>query len=134
LAAKEGRLNSLKKLIAADVDLHYCDPITGEYALHIAAQYGQVEIARLLIAAGVDVNAKCSKFGNTALHKSAIYSQVGVATLLLKQKASLDRVNDMGRTPLCIAVKVGAENLCWVHLVSGADPNFCDMFLLDFQP
>jgi hypothetical protein len=41
LAAKEGRLNSLKNLIAADVDLHYCDPITGENAFHIAAQYGK---------------------------------------------------------------------------------------------
>jgi ankyrin repeat protein len=60
LAAKEGRLNSLKKLIAADVDLHYYDLSTGENALHIAAQYGQVEIAGLLIAAGLDVNAKCS--------------------------------------------------------------------------
>jgi hypothetical protein len=67
-------------------------------------------------------------------HKEHIINwfRVGVATLLLKQKASVDWVNDMGRTPLCIAVKVGAENLCWVLLVSGADPNFCDMFLLDF--
>lgn len=52
--------------------------------------------------------------------------------MLLKQKTSVDLVNDMGRTPLCIAVKVGAENLCWMLLVSGADPKFCDLFLLDF--
>lgn len=56
-AAKEGRLKFLKKLIAAEVDVHYCGPSTGQNALHVAAQYGQLEIAELLIATGVDINA-----------------------------------------------------------------------------
>jgi Ankyrin repeats (many copies) len=44
---REVRLKFLKKLIAADVDVNYCDPSTGENVFHVAAQYGQLEIAEL---------------------------------------------------------------------------------------
>jgi ankyrin repeat protein len=55
-----------------------------------------------------------------------------VVKLLLKQEASIDWTTDMRRTPLCIAVKAGAEDLCKVLLINGVDPNSCDVFSMDF--
>jgi ankyrin repeat protein len=121
-AAREGRIDDVKALLAAGASVDERDPSTGATALCVAAASGQNEVVKLLLSLGADVNAE-SKDGDTALMWAAQSPQSPILKLLLEKGAKVNARNKIGRTALLFAL--GAEDIRNTTdlLENGADPN-----------
>jgi uncharacterized protein len=73
-AARDGRVEDLRQLLAAGADVNAIDA-RGKTALMVASCRGHTEIVTALIAAGAEVNARDSD-SNTALIYAAYFSQL----------------------------------------------------------
>lgn len=105
---------------------------TGKVPIVYAAALGYTGIVHRLLDTGVDVN---TRYGNdlTALMWAAGYADgAGVAdaekvvTLLLDRHASIDAVDNRGRTPLMIAAENGHAEMVDLLISRGADPALKD--------
>ena len=71
VAAQEGHLTVVTKLIAAGADVDKATTDDGSTPLYIAAQSGHLTVVMKLIAAGADVNKARTTDGSTPLYIAA---------------------------------------------------------------
>lgn len=95
LAAEAGRVEAVKRLLAAGADANGLTGGTRASALQWAAEKGRLEVARALLAAGAEVNA-ASRNGDTALHRAVAGRHAEVAELLLAAGARAGVENRKG--------------------------------------
>jgi ankyrin repeat protein len=122
--AAEGRIDDLRRLIAAGVDLQ----ATGREkvpAIYAAAEAGRVEAVEALLAAGADPDSLSSQ--RTPLWIAADRGHLDVVRLLLDAGASRDAADRRGEWPLFRAVAGGhravARALLEAGTVLGTHPN-----------
>ena len=118
-AAELGRVEDVRRHLAAGTDVNARGGITGLTALHRAAFHGRVAVAALLIEAGADVNA-ASRGGETPLHSTVYWEHREIAELLLANGAALDARLDNGQTPLDWAEQLGASGMARLFRRHGA--------------
>lgn len=102
-AAQSGDLETLKALIAQNVNVDVQDDDDDSTALICAAYLGQIDVIKLLIGCGADLNIQ-NKWGNTALVLAAASGHVECVKLLIDAGADLDIKNNSERTALGEAV------------------------------
>ena len=107
LAAFEGRLDDVKKLVAKEpTALRLRDPEQHATALHWAVSNGQRTVANFLLAHGADIESK-GKQGWTPLHTAAYSGDTRMVTLLLVRGANIEAVDNANGTALLKAVGRG---------------------------
>jgi ankyrin repeat protein len=101
-AAKAGKTELIKALLATDPALVHARDTDGSTPLHCATWKGHPHAAALLIAAGANVNAHNSNehWGTTPLHAAAHANQAAIAQLLIDSGADVNAKDMVGRTPL----------------------------------
>jgi ankyrin repeat protein len=80
-AVEHGKIEDVKKLLAAHVNVNWQDPQYGYTALIEAASKGEKEIVQLLLDAGADINIR-NKEGATALDRAKNNDRFSVIPLL----------------------------------------------------
>ncbi|XP_067173577.1 ankyrin repeat domain-containing protein 7-like, partial [Apteryx mantelli] len=85
-----------------------------------AVQCQQEECVAILLAHGADPNL-ADVNGSTALHLAAIAPNTSLAGQLLEHNARIDARNEMGYTPLALAVSEHHEEMVEFLLKKGAD-------------
>ena len=118
-----GRINKVRELCDAGVDVNAVHPIFGHTAIMLACFHGRLEIARLLIDKGGDVNAHGYN-GSTALSKACVKGHLEVVRLLLDKGANVNatQTND-GQTALMWASRHGHLEVVRLLIDKGADRN-----------
>ncbi|KAM0489968.1 hypothetical protein ACHAP8_012031 [Fusarium lateritium] len=114
----------LECLVAAGCDVSKAS-VSGETALHRAAQFNLSEVVVWLLGTGSKISAKDAQW-KTALHVAASFNAVLVIEKFLSHSAQLNTVTIDGRTPLHCASQAGADNSVITLLDAGADPNKTD--------
>ncbi len=112
-------------LLDASADPNKRSPYDGP--LHVAARLGLAEIAISLIEAGADI--ELPGFGGVhPLHAATVAEQGKVVALLLSRGASVDALDNTGRTALLSFLASDATDLATLKelLTSGADANLLD--------
>jgi len=156
-AAEHGDLDAIRQQLknAADINLPDNGPIippgkkaddpiykhaivTGDCALHKAAQNGHVEAVNLLFLSDAQLENK-DRLGSTALHRAVSHNQIAVVRKLLEPglDADLFARNNIGNTPIHIASYCGYLEIAKVLLEHGAyrlkdTPNRVGMTPLDY--
>ncbi|GAB3678336.1 ankyrin repeat domain-containing protein [Salinisphaera aquimarina] len=123
LAAENGRLDIVRRLIQADAQLEARDGRNGFTALHWAAERYRPAIARALIAAGAAVNAE-NKWNQTPLWQASWQADQGnteIAHILVSGGADIHRADEHGNTPLLMAARAGHRPMVDYLLTLGAD-------------
>ena len=99
-AAKDGKPDTVKELLAANADVEARDG-RGRTPLNYCCQSsGHVGVATLLLDRGAAVNMRCRESGATDLHDCVYWNHLGVAELLVDRGAPVDARDDGGWTPL----------------------------------
>ncbi|OBS20336.1 hypothetical protein FPOA_06708 [Fusarium poae] len=114
----------LESLVAAGCDV-FKATLSGETALHRAAQFNLDDTVTWLLEKGSNVSAKDAHF-NTPLHIAASFNAVLVIETLLSHDAQLNAVTVDGQTSLHCASQAGANDSVIALLDAGADPNKTD--------
>lgn len=129
IAARDGDVATVERLIAADADLNaYHDGLT---PLMFAAMNGELEIARLLIDAGADLNRTSDDYG-PALGVAAMAfiepeeGPTALVELLIEKGASLELGNGSRMTPLMFAAREGKADVVRTLLDHGANASHQD--------
>lgn len=103
LAVQEGQTNVLEFLLSRGARLDIKD--NNNYTpLHWAVMLGFKDIARLLISNGADVNDRGLN-RMTPLHDAAYNGHKEIANMLIANGAKLDAKDELGNTPLDLAVE-----------------------------
>lgn len=89
LAADEGRIEDVKKLLSAKADVNVLD-LDFETALMRAAKKGHIEIVKILMEADADVNLS-SKYGWTALNYAVYENHFEIAKLIISAGADINK-------------------------------------------
>jgi Notch-like protein len=85
--------------------------LTGETPLHMAARYSRADAAKRLLEAGANPNTEDLK-GRTPLHAAIAADARGVFEILLRHRATnLNAQDELGFTPLILAVKNSVEDM-----------------------
>ena len=101
---------------------HFKEIERDEQSLWIVAKCGDKKGMENLLSTGLlDVNYMLQ--GSTPLHQAARKGHGSVVQILLYNGADIERENDMGKTPLLIAVSSRQINVICRLLDKGADPN-----------
>jgi ankyrin repeat protein len=80
-----------------------------------------VEIAEMLIASGYEKCVNEAVNNIAPLFYAIVYNQERMTALLINHKADVNAVYDKGRTPLNVAIDVGALNLAELLINKGAN-------------
>jgi len=121
LAAKEGRTEEVRRLMANGADLAATNDETGETALHVAGRMGQAAVAQLLADGGADMEAREPR-GHTPLHSAA--GHPAVVKVLLQAGAEVEAKNGEGCKPLHEAAsgkEIGHAEVTKMLLDAGSD-------------
>jgi len=115
LAAGRGHLEVVRTLIQAGADVNW-EATHGQTALNVAAHMGHHEVLKALIEAGADVNQKVKSSqvserfqGATALFFATESDSSETIKTLLQSGSDLNSINQMGMTPLMLAIN--SDNL-----------------------
>ncbi len=119
LAAREGKPNVVRTILAARPRLHIRNPL-GESALMLATILGHTEIAKLLIDAGAPVD----QGGWTPLIYAAARNRVDIARLLIAKGANVNAAAENGTTALMMAAREGQLPILLLLLEHGADAKY----------
>ena len=120
LASRVGRVEFVKSLRWAGVDLARTSVAGRNMAIHESSENGHVELVEYLIAAGADVNAK-GRRDRTPLHQAALEGHVDVVALLLENGAHVDAQDSWNDTPLHKAASQGRVQVVKRLLEAGAE-------------
>ncbi|XP_055671132.1 ankyrin repeat and death domain-containing protein 1A isoform X2 [Falco peregrinus] len=101
LAAKNGHLSVLQKIVDIGVDLDGKN-LEGLTALHLAAEGGHSDCVKLLLETGADVNAQTQKMN--CLHYAALHGYEEIARILMDAGIHTDAVNHQNASATHIAV------------------------------
>jgi len=89
IAANDGDLEKVKKLIEEGYDIHAFDSDLSFTPLHYAVNSGNIEVAKYLISLGANVNAnEEEKIGETPLGEVAANCSYEMAEMLVKAGAN----------------------------------------------
>lgn len=101
-AAKQGELEKVKSLLAADAGLVNATDTDGSTPLHCATWKGHHHVVAFLLASGADVNAQNlnTHWGTTPLHAAAHANQATIAQLLIEHGAEVNAKDLDGKTPM----------------------------------
>lgn len=125
-AAREGDLELVRTMVAADAELVRATDDSDRTPLHLAAAYGHEQIIGFLLASGADVDAR-EEDGETPLHYAAWRSRLEAGRLLIGGGADVEIRNHWGRTPLLIVAReTGNVDMANVLLEAGALVNVRD--------
>lgn len=97
-AARDGTLQEVEKMLAADKNLINSRTELGSTPLHIAATRSNPEIAKLLLAKGADINAKDNN-GAVPLHIAAYTGKKELVELFLGKGADVYAKDFHNETP-----------------------------------
>ncbi|KAJ4448639.1 hypothetical protein ANN_00029 [Periplaneta americana] len=103
LAAREGRQDACRALLAAGARPDVKERPSGRTALHVAAFWGRPAVCELLLAAGARPNEPADAYQWTALHWAAWFGRAPVVQLLLQHGAERGARDKQGRTALDLA-------------------------------
>ncbi|KAJ6031137.1 Mg2+ transporter protein CorA-like/Zinc transport protein ZntB [Penicillium herquei] len=127
LAAKCNHCNIAEDLLnqADGVNLLEMQNNLGETPYLIAAKFEAKSAVRLLIKRGANPDAQ-DKFQNTALHLAASEGSLETVRLFVGKEESdqhnfRESVNNLGETPLLVAIQVGEEEVVNFLLENGAN-------------
>lgn len=121
-AAKQGRLDRVEALVAADpTAIHQADA-SGYTALRWAGIRGHREILVFLARAGADPNTVGAD-GGTPLHGAAHHDDPEMMRALLEAGGDIEVRNQWARTPLHVAARRGCLEVAQILLDAGADPD-----------
>ncbi|SRR5713226_7449955 len=120
-----GRVDEMKGLLAAGVDVNSRELYSGRTALMWAAVSGQLEVVRELLASRADPNAMAID-GETALRNSISGGHSEVVKVLLAAGADVNLGDKNGRRPLMDAAAIGDSHIVRMLLVAGANVNAKD--------
>lgn len=101
-AAKSGRVEAIRALLALDAGLIDVRDKDGSTPLHCAIWKGHEAAVALLLASGAQVNVhnENEHWGTTPLHAAAHANQARIAQLLIDHGAEVNAADMEGRTPL----------------------------------
>ena len=122
-ASEADMLREVEKRLAEGGDIDDKD-ISGNTALHKAAQAGHLELTRFLVEKGADINPYGNNRNFTPLHLAVLYRRSAVARLLIESGAVLDRADRDGKLPLHWASMDNQQELVELMLNRGADVNY----------
>ena len=140
LAAAEGRVDDVKRLIEAGTAVDIRTTRSRATPLHFAARDGRYPVVELLVELGADVDAK-TEYGNTPLHLAARSrlmacanpwlgdaaglptAHLAVVQLLLDSGAKVDPRNREGTTPLQGAATCNDVAIAALLIAKGANVN-----------
>jgi hypothetical protein len=94
--------------------------------LRSAVDEGDANAVKAALILGAPVNAQ-DLSGNTALHHAAAYGRSGFIAPLIQCGAWVDEPNQMGQTPLHLAVRNKHPLTCLALLAQNADPSRADL-------
>lgn len=121
LAAYEGHLEIVEKLLNAGRDVHEIDE-NENLALHVAAKRGHSQVVEFLLDRGAAINLGDTS-GFSALHMAVLYRKLDVVDLLIKRGADVDLINTHGKTPLNLSLTRGHQAITQALLDAGANPH-----------
>lgn len=116
-AIKKGRINDVKELINAGVNINATNRY-GDTPLLLAISEFHEDIAQILINHGADVNIP-DPYGNTALTEASMYGYTDIVCLLLDAGADTNSHDADGNTPLMNAVGHGHKDIICLLLNVG---------------
>ena len=119
LATSVGLAGMCEILLAAGADAKIGSTITGDVALHNAANKGFPACVRVLLRAGADVNARAND-GATALLGASYNGRVHAAKVLITAGANLEARTPRNNTPLRLALLKGHREVALTLLRAGA--------------
>jgi ankyrin repeat protein len=121
-AAQEGNVPVLRGWQQAGLRMQIPD-FRLDTALHHAAHSGHPDAVRFLVTEGrLDINARGWE-NQTALFNAVNNSHLETARTLLELQANPRLANDLGRSPLLMAVATGSEPMRALLVQHGADPH-----------
>ncbi len=109
-AARDGKLEVVRRLCDKQPDLARSKNRAGFTPLHWAAIRGHAGVAEYLVKKGADVNA-ADNLGLTPLHRAAYWGHLEMSRLLLKHGANARATDKEGKTPLDWAEKQARKNV-----------------------
>ncbi|KAG4399864.1 hypothetical protein GLYMA_08G315500v4 [Glycine max] len=109
-AAKQGKIDCVKKLIQAGANVFMIDSVHGGGCLHDAASHGHVDCLKaILFAAHFTAFEDSRNCGGTALHLAARSGSLDCIRILLARGADRLQFDYHGNTPYTIALEHGHE-------------------------
>ena len=118
IAAKEGRVEEVRRLLDEEVDIEERGGRYQTSPLHEAVLNNREEVVRVLLTHGADASTEDS-WGKTALHH--FHGFVEILLLLLQNGAEVSKRDNSDRTPLHGAAFNGLEEVVLILLDHGAD-------------
>ena len=110
IAALQDRVDVVRQLFEAGVDIDATDTQSGYSPLHVAAMQGHAGVSEILVKYGADIDMQ-SQPGATPLHLAVVEGHLPVVAILLKYRARLDIRDSNGQTPLQCADARGHEKI-----------------------
>ena len=127
-AVKDGDLEAVRGILAADPGLLQMMDEELRTPLHFAAESGEVEVAEFLLSQGAEINSE-DRGGDTPLHRAVLNGGPEMVGLLLEHGPDLEVQNSYGRTPLhYVARETGSAELAALLLDAGSEVNVPDRF------
>ncbi|HEY5538496.1 MAG TPA: ankyrin repeat domain-containing protein [Thermoplasmata archaeon] len=120
-AASLGKMDRLRKLVAADPQVVNAVSEEGFPPLGLAAYLGQAEAVKFLLSKGSDVNFVAPATAFTALTGAVAGNHKIVVELLLAHGANVNHVYEDGLTPLSEAAANGNAEIVKLLLANGAN-------------
>ena len=122
VAALEGDLAAVERLLQAGADIEAKLPDNGVTPLMMAAFKGHREVVELLVRKGADIHYTTAQ-GTSPLHYAAFRGDLPIVDYLLDAGAQADSRKPGGTTPLVLAAQHGHAAVITRLVEAGADVN-----------